>query len=505
MSQNKRNRFRRTIQMVFQRLLPALAVAGLYAFTAPAYAADVTAAQASDLESQLRGWMAGLVSPALDVGPRPVLITADGDHFNVELPAPDIVAAAGIAAPGLSLKLKAKPLDSGRWALDDLTVPLPLKLTAPKGTGPDVNGDQSMTITAESQQFHGIFDPSYATTSSFDSIVTGMKVAGASSVSTTARATSHSIWQPAGDGRINVLTESMSEKSSNKITNDKGQDITYSVEKSASSAQFKSMAPASLATLIRSIAALVPTLPGTADSLSPAQRTLARNAVFAIQDMIAGVEATSKMEGIKFTAEGHTGSIARASFATKGGIDDGKIQAVNEIAVEGFDSPEIPKGVYRDYLPRKISLKPRVSGVPRDDLIKLLLRAIDSEAKDLPELQEAAIALLGAGPLEIAIDDLAIDLGKASLSGNGSLDIAGLNDITGEAEISVKGLDALIKTANTKPDLKQIAPVLIFIKGIGKQDGDATVWNIAYQDNNITVNDTDLSALMPGGGGPGKK
>jgi hypothetical protein len=182
------------------------------------------------------------------------------------------------------------------------------------------------------------------------------------------------------------------------------------------------------------------------------------------------------------------------------GVTDGKLELATEISVEGVDSPEIPKGIYRDYLPRKITLKPRISGVPSEDLVKLLLRAIDSDANDLAELQEAAMGLLGAGPLEIAIDELGIDLGRASLAGTGSLDVASVTDITGEAEINLKGLDALIKTANTTPDLKQIAPVLIFLKGIGKQDGDATVWNIAYQDNNITVNDTDLSALMPGGG-----
>jgi hypothetical protein len=485
--------------MFAPRVLAAFAMFGSIAGATPALAADVTPAQATELEAALRGWMAGLLSPAVDVGARPVQVIADGDHFNVVLPAPAILSNSGVTAPGLAVNMKAKPLDGGRWALDDLAIPTPLTLNAPKGAPDDAAG-KSMTISAATQEFHGIFDPSYATTSSFDSMVTGLRIVSPNSVSTTGRSASHSTWQPAGEGRINVLMEGNAEKSSNTISPKDSESFTYTIDKSTSSGRINAVAPATLATLIRSVAALAPTLPGTKDSLNPEQRTLARAVVFSLRDMLAGVEAGQKLNDIKFTAQGHSGTIKRAGFGTKMGVTDGKLELATEISVEGVDSPEIPKGIYRDYLPRKITLKPRISGVPSEDLVKLLLRAIDSDANDLAELQEAAMGLLGAGPLEIAIDELGIDLGRASLAGTGSLDVASVTDITGEAEINLKGLDALIKTANTTPDLKQIAPVLIFLKGIGKQDGDATVWNIAYQDNNITVNDTDLSALMPGGG-----
>lgn len=485
--------------MFAPRVIAAAAMFGSVAGAIPARAADVTPAQATELEAGLRGWMAGLLSPAVDVGARPIQVSADGDHFNVVLPAPDILSSSGVTSAGLAIKLKAKPLDGGRWALDDLAIPMPLTLNTPKGAPDDAAG-KSITVSAATQEFHGIFDPSYATTSSFDSMVSDLRIVSPSSVSTTGRSASHSTWQPAGDGRINVLMEGNSEKSSNTVSPKEGQSFTYTIDKSTSSSRINAVAPATLATLIRSIAALAPTLAGTKDSLNPEQRTLARTIIFSLRDMTAGIEAGQKLNNIKFTAEGHSGTVTRAGFGTKMGVVDGKLELATEISVEGVDSPEVPKGIYRDYLPRKITLKPRISGIPSEDLVKLLLRAVDSDAKDMADLQEAAIALLGAGPLEIAMDELGIDLGRASLTGTGSLDIASMTDITGEAEINVKGLDALIKTANTTPDLKQIAPVLIFIKGIGKQDGDTTTWNIAYQDNNVTVNDTDLSALMPGGG-----
>lgn len=497
--------------MPAQRILPILFSLALPIAVpwAPARAADVTPMQATDLQEQLRAWMASLVSPAVDVGPKPVLVSADGDHFNVELPAPVALSQAGVVPPGLSIKMTAKPLDGGRYALENLVLPSPLKLTAPKelvdaAKSQDPNAaaqmpdlSKGMEISYKTVDFHGILDPNYATTSSFDTTYTGLRIVGPNSESTTDRSVSHSTWQPSGDGNINVVAEGRSEGMKAVMHIEKGGTVEYSFKSTSSSANAKSVSPANLATLIRSIAALAPTLAGTKDSLSPEQRTLARNAVFALRDMQSGFETGGTMNGISFSAEGHKATLDKVSIATRAGLDDGKMQFATDVALEGFNSPEVPAGVYRDYLPRKLVLKPRISGVPRDDLFKLILRAIDSSAADMPDLQEQAIALLGAGPLEIAIDEIALDLGRASLSGNGSLDIASPTDITGDAEITVAGLDALIKTANTKPELKQAAPVLIFLKGIGKQDGDKTVWAIKYEDNKVTVNDTDLSDLIP--------
>ena len=66
-----------------------------------------------------------------------------------------------------------------------------------------------------------------------------------------------------------------------------------------------------------------------------------------------------------------------------------------------------------------------------------------------------------------------------------------------KAELRATGLDALIRRANAVPELKIAAPVLIFLKGIARQDGNESVWAISYVDRKMVVNDTDLSGLMP--------
>jgi hypothetical protein len=41
--------------------------------------------------------------------------------------------------------------------------------------------------------------------------------------------------------------------------------------------------------------------------------------------------------------------------------------------------------------------------------------------------------------------------------------------------------------------------VLIMMKGLAQQQGNATIWRISYSGDKIMVNDNDLSTMLPGG------
>jgi hypothetical protein len=494
------------------RLLPVLALTGLLAGGLPATARadDTTPAQAADLQAQLRSWFASLAGPAADVGPHPVQVSPEADHFLLSITVPDALAKLGMLPPGLTETMKATPLDAGRWALDDLVIPNPLVVRLPPAPVPAKAANdqpktpaakpvpQTFTLKFDSQQFHGVFDPAFTTTSSFDSKMVGLHVTTPTSETTTANISSHVSFEPVADGRIDVIGVGDTKQSITTMQIPNSAPVRYTIDSSHSSGRIRGMSPANLAALIRSLTTLVPTLPDSKDSLNPGQRTLARAAVFALRDLFNDGEAKQTLHALKINAAGQNASVDTIVMGMRAGVDDGKLQLQTSVSLEGFDSPQIPAGVFRDYLPQKISLKPRISGVPSDDLIKLMLRAIDSDTSDRADLQEAGIALLGEGPLEVGIDDLEIDLGRAGITGHGSVDIAGPTDITGEAEIAMMGLDALIKRANTTPQIKPIVPALLFLKGIGKANGETTVWNITYQDNKVMVNDTDMTAMLPG-------
>jgi len=150
----------------------------------------------------------------------------------------------------------------------------------------------------------------------------------------------------------------------------------------------------------------------------------------------------------------------------------------------------------RAYMPRHIEFAPSIGGVPAKDLRALLLRAADSEGND-PGLKAQADELMQKGPLTVGLDSLALDFGPATLRGTGELRIVGPDDVEGEAHVTATGLDALIQQANTVPELKQAEPVLFMLKGLGRQDGARTVWDITYRDRKVLVNGNDLSGMMP--------
>jgi len=109
-----------------------------------------------------------------------------------------------------------------------------------------------------------------------------------------------------------------------------------------------------------------------------------------------------------------------------------------------------------------------------------------------------ATALLHTAPVTVGLDDVEIDLGPARLRGGGELRIAAADEMSGEADITITGLDALIRQAAAIPQMKQALPVLIMLKGLGRQDGNATRWKITYSGKKVMVNGNDLSALLPG-------
>ena len=103
----------------------------------------------------------------------------------------------------------------------------------------------------------------------------------------------------------------------------------------------------------------------------------------------------------------------------------------------------------------------------------LVNRLIDSDGSDATSNNRRdGLDLLRKGPLAIGLDDLSLDMGPAKLHATGSVQVASASpdDITGQAAIEVAGLDALIQQTSAVPMAAQAAPVLIFLKGIGKQD-----------------------------------
>ncbi len=236
------------------------------------------------------------------------------------------------------------------------------------------------------------------------------------------------------------------------------------------------------------------------NTLTPEQRRALHTVLDAVRGMLSGFDEAMTMDDLAFSADGHTVHLQKVAFSEAVAAPDGKADLRMRMAFEGLASPDIPPGIARDYVPHKLVIAPHVSGVPAQAIFDLIERAVDNDKPKPEEMQALAATMLAKGPVAISIDELAMDLGPAALAATGSLQVAGTtpSDLSGVADIEVKGLNALIKRSATDPILKQAGPVLIFLKGIGDEDDHGKVtWKIVYGDNKVTVNGTDMSQIIP--------
>ncbi len=462
--------------------------------------AQVTPENAQALEQQIHDWLDGLVGSVVGIPDRPVTIEPEDDHYRVTLPLDDALTGLGLDASNATFTAEARPLPGDRWALDDIRIPN-LKVQVPAGMP---GGPVTWSMNISNQHISALFDPSLATASTFDaeiggetSTTEGDNGAHASAIE---RYAAHSVWMPSGDGRVDILSTTDGEKMNASQIMPDGTPVNWSIGKLHGSLRVDDVAAASVLAIVREAQALAPMVTEAQQSghLAPAGRQRAKALLMQIRNLLGGFESEETLEDMHFESEGHSGSLGKLAIGLGAGADQGKLDFHIRLALDGIDSPDIPAGPLRQYLPRHVSIDPRVSGVPVEDATQLLTAAIDSDQPDPDALQAQALALLKKSPVTVAIDHLDLDLGPARLRGGGSVRISAPNAIAGQGTISIVGLDALVKQATTVPQLKLALPVLIMMKGLGQQQGDATTWRIRYSGNKIMVNDNDLSAMLQG-------
>jgi hypothetical protein len=493
------------------KLRSALLAATLFVpiMAAPVAArADVSADDAQKLETQLRAWLAATLGPRIPLPEHPFAVKPEGDHYVLTMAYAGPLAGTGVTVSGDPFSVSMKPLDGDRWTILGVHIPSPIRFDNPTA-GPD--GIKSYAIKIADQNTTGVFDPTLKTPSSYDGTLrdysaevdgpTGKQVSHMDSLST------RTAWVPTTGGRVNIQSETTGAKLTSAQTMPDGTPVTFSVEQLSGKGHIDGILFSEIGTIIRSVAELGPVLaasskaPGTPDDPKPPIPEAARPAAHALlasfRNLLGTYDQDFTMKQLKFDAGGHTGSLASMTAGLGGGAPDGKLDVHMTIAMDGPDSPEIPPGIIHDYIPRHLSFKPRVSGVPTADVADLIEHAIDSDGTDDDELTQEAIGLLAKGPLKVGIDDLSLDMGPGKLSGSATVAVSSPADYVAQAAIRLTGFDALMKDAQSRPELQQAAPVMIFLKGIGKQEGASIVWNISFQDKKLLVNGTDLSSMVP--------
>jgi hypothetical protein len=495
-------------------LLAASLMAPIVAAPARAHAQGSTGPQAvtpeaaQGLEQQLRMWLAGLLGPRVDLGQRPVHVAPEGDHFRLEIPIAGPIGTTGLAIEGDAITTKATPSEGGRWIIEELRCPSPLRMT---GTGKGFAKDmpRAWTVTMQEQATHGVLDPAFASASRFESTIRGYRSVierpAGTGKTTIARLAATLEWTPNGAGRIDLAEDVTGEGLAVSAPNAAGDEVTLVADKMRSDMRVAGVAPDQVAPIVHAALELAPLFAEMVDApaksawhLPEVAHGSARTLVTSLRTLLGAYEQSADFENIRFQAAGHSGSLRGFSFRITASAPGGMLQASLPIVIEGPDSKEIPKGPYHDLIPHKLTLTPRLAGVPASGFADLVLHAIDADDAKKNELASEAVALLAQGPLRLGLDNVAFDIGPAAVTANGEMKILSPDTSSGSAEIRMTSFDALLRKVSATPELKQAVLALIFLKGIGDQQGAETVWRIEYADGKLMVNDQDLSAMMPG-------
>ncbi len=166
---------------------------------------------------------------------------------------------------------------------------------------------------------------------------------------------------------------------------------------------------------------------------------------------------------------------------------------------DGLPLPPWSKGL----IPTSVNIGFDVSDFDLESPARKFITEMDiSKAEPVPPGSEmaylAAVAPKNSIKVTIAPSLIAADLFTLNYEGVTTVNFAGLPAVT--AKISMKGMEAVIaqlQQAATDPTAQQAMAGLFAAKGIGKADGDMTVWDIVMgADGKVLVNGTDLSAMM---------
>ena len=468
-------------------------------------AAQVSADQAAALERDLRGWAADLVRPLLDAAAIPLRITAEGDRYRAELGAgaiPGVTVTSAGATTGF-----LRPLGGSRWAVEEFR--LPAEIVADIGMA---GAASHFTMRVAEQQIKAEIDPSLASPTRYGGRMRGViyNVETATGTKTTKMdsVVFDTNFTPTTTGMLSGGGTSTIEGYGGEQSLPDGTDVTYTVDRVTSTSRAESVNAAGLVALLHNAIALGTSVAGdlktqTADAPrgapTDAQRGLMRQILDSASSAFSSVEAKQTWSGIKFQAGPFTGSLAEVTFGSAIGAPGGNAEFRMRLGASGLASPMLPPGAIGQFVPKQIAIAPRISGVPKQALTAFLAHAIDVAGSDDSELGAEAMQLLADNPVTVGIDELNIDIGAARLTGTGQVQVAAPTDVTGAAELRMTGMDPLMRMVGQSPETKAAMPVLIMLKGLGKVEGNATVWRLAYAGNKLTVNGTDVSGMMPAG------
>lgn len=492
---------------------PALIAAATAAVLccAPVQAADVTPDQAHALEGQVTTWLSDMLGPDVKLRPRPVQITPDGERFRIAVPIavtrddkPDTITLTGVARQ-----------DGNRWTIDALRAPFPVRFTAAVPQAPREGRKDplppvavSYTVNAASQDSQVIWDPSFTTPSTWNASFTDLQVdasgAGVRQSTRVARSASSTILRPSGTDRVDVVLDSTTEGYSSTSKPQDSEELKLAGGRVRVTGELTAVSRERAGQVLRSFIRIgsvamanAPKAGTKTPSAAPAldMRSL-RPLLQAMADFASEFTLDETVDNLAVSYGSYGGTAAQFSFGMGAKSNDGMLQGHMDIGVDGLALPDLPLGAMADLLPKRIALRPVVSGVATEDLLALANAA--AEARDGNPPPGAWAGLFSRGGVNAGLESFLLDVGGATFTGMGTMTIPSPNQVAGTAQVTATRFDALVAKANAIPEMAGVMPLFTFAKGLGRTVDTRLVWDVTYKGGKVLVNGTDLSAMMGG-------
>lgn len=485
------------MRLLFQMAL-GVALLGSDAATAQ----TITAEHAQALQRELRGWAAGLLGPSFKLPEPPLDVTAEQDHFKLELRVPGLESPDGDVAA----TARVHSLDGGRWSIDSLKAPSSgeFAVTLPNNGEPALSGPMKLSFTIAKQDSHGVLDPSFSTESSLHTEIAGF-------VMTSNNAKQHQEeridryvadvnLKPAQDGRLDLISTGTMEGWKTATAMNGQTPLAFGAQTISGTGRIDGINRDRVAQLFTAAGGIAGALPDKSTAvksdLPPAAKAQLRLVIAAMQDLTSSISMEETLGGVQVEVEGMGGlTVKQLKLGFGGEAPDGKLHAWMDIGLDGLDSPTIPPKIAA-YLPSHFEIKPSFSGIETADVQKMAMDATADDNKDTfgPDLA----ALFSHGGAKVNLETLSFDLGPAKFDGTGTFTALSPSQWHGEAHLAATGLDDLMKQAHDDPDLQQALPALVMLRGLAKPDGDRLVWNVVSDGPKLTVNGMDVSSLAGG-------
>lgn len=468
-------------------------------------AAEVTPEQARVLEGRLRDWFASVAGSGLPVAASPIQVTPEGDRYRLTMP------PAGAKMPGKgwpAVTADAKPAEGGRWYIENMRFQTPATFTvntpAPAAkpgqkAGPPV--PTTYTLTYATQEGGGTWDPTFATPSNFGTNSTGFRMTteggGSQQVTTIDRMTSAATLRPASDNRVDVSLDAGGTGYAMQTKSGAGAAAGAAMDVAAQQIKVQLSMPGvsreRSAQLIPALIRLAPALGAAPDPKAPPNPEGVRLVVQALQGFASGATLNEVLDGFTIKGQGFGFATKQLRLGLDTKADGGFLNSAMDIGLDGLALPGMGLDMFADLLPSRVALRPVVTHVPTKELLSLLQAAGENPNAKPPPAQVAA--LFSQGGLKAGLESFVLDMGGASFAGKADVDLPSPNAASGTAQVTATNMDALLAKVQTNPALAQAVPVIVFAKGIGRNEGGKLVWDMQFDSSKLLVNGVDLMKM----------